>query len=267
MTQILLVGCGRMGTALLSGWLGAGVASRVVVVEPAGLGGEGFDERVLAVADRAAVPAEFAPDVVVLAVKPQVLDQAAPAYRDIVERGALVISIAAGKTLSRLAACVGEQAAIVRSMPNLPAAIGSGVTVCAANAQVSTAQQALCSRLLGTVGALEWVDDEALLDAVTAVSGNGPAYVFLVIEALAAAGAAAGLPEDLAMRLARATVSGAGDYVRQSPDSPEAMRRAVTSPAGTTAAALTVLMGQPGLQDLFDRAVAAAVQRSRELAG
>ena len=151
-------------------------------------------------------------------------------------------------------------------MPNTPAAIGRAITVACANPRATPDQRQLCEMLLAAIGESAWVEDEALMDAVTAVSGSGPAYVFLLIEALAAAGAHAGLPEDLALRLALATVAGAGELARQSPDSPARLREAVTSPGGTTRAALDVLMVEPGLADLLDRAVAAATARSRELA-
>ncbi len=264
---VLLVGCGRMGSALLAGWFASGLVARATLVEPAGAGNFADDPRVTAVPSHTALPSDFTADIVVLAVKPQVLDAAAPAYRAIVARGAIVLSIAAGKTLAALARTVGETAPLVRSMPNTPAAIGRGITVAVANAQVDTAARDLCTSLLGAVGAVEWVEDEGLLDAVTAVSGSGPAYIFLLIEAMAAAGAKAGLPAELAMRLARATVSGAAELARVSSEGAAELRRNVTSPNGTTAAALAVLMADDGMQPLFDRAIDAATRRSRELAG
>jgi pyrroline-5-carboxylate reductase len=155
---------------------------------------------------------------------------------------------------------------VVRAMPNTPAAIGRGISVAVANAHVTGDQRALCDRLLSAVGSVEWVEDEGLLDAVTAVSGSGPAYIFLLIEAMAAAGEKVGLPAALAMRLARETVSGAGELARLSPESAEQLRKNVTSPNGTTFAALNVLMAENGMQPLFDAAIAAATARSRELA-
>jgi pyrroline-5-carboxylate reductase len=264
---VLLVGCGRMGSAMLAGWLASGLVARAALVEPAGAASFGDDSRVTIVPDRTALPADFAADIVVLAVKPQVLETVAPAYRDIVARGAVVLSIAAGKTLATLTRIFGEGAALVRSMPNTPASISRGITVAVPNARVDAAARDFCTRLLAAVGAVEWVEDEALLDAVTALSGSGPAYIFLLIEAMAAAGAKAGLPPDLADRLARATVCGAAELARVSPESPATLRRNVTSPNGTTAAALDVLMAPGGMQALFDAAVDAATRRSRELAG
>ena len=264
--EVLLVGCGKMGQAMLSGWLGSGMIAQATIVEPAGLDAYAGDPRVTVLRDPAGLAPDTRADVVLLAVKPQVMADAAPAYRPVVERGAVVLSIAAGKTLRGFAGLYGEQAAIVRAMPNTPAAIGRGISVAVANPRVSAAQRALCDRLLAAVGSVEWVEDEALLDAVTALSGGGPAYVFLLIETLAAAGAKAGLPPALAMRLARETVSGAGELARQSPESAEQLRRNVTSPKGTTLAALELLMAPDGVQPLFDAAIAAAAARSRELA-
>ena len=178
----------------------------------------------------------------------------------------LFLSIVAGKTIGGIARHLGGEAAIIRCMPNTPAAIGRAITVACPNPCVATAQRALCEALLAAIGESAWVEDEALMDAVTAVSGSGPAYVFLLIEALAAAGARAGLPADLALRLARETVAGAGELARLSSEAPARLRENVTSPGGTTRAALDVLMAEPGLSELLDRAVAAATARSRELA-
>ncbi len=266
---LLLVGCGKMGGAMLDGWLAAGTASRVVVVEPAGGLPEGVrgNPAVSAADGPGDLPDGFIPDVVVLAVKPQVMDAVVPAYRGLVRPGTVFLSIAAGKTIGCLEGHLGAGAAVVRAMPNTPAAIGRGMTVAVANAAVSAPQRALCDALLGAVGEVAWVEDEALIDPVTAVSGSGPAYVFLLVEALAKAGVASGLPADLALRLARATVSGAGELLRQSTAPAADLRKAVTSPGGTTQAALEVLMGEAGLQPLLDAAVAAATRRSRELAG
>jgi pyrroline-5-carboxylate reductase len=175
------------------------------------------------------------------------------------------VSIVAGKTIAGIARGLGP-AAVVRTMPNTPAAIGRGITVACANERVTAEQRRLCERLLAAAGESAWVEDEALLDAVTAVSGSGPAYVFLLIEALAAAAEAAGLPSALALRLARATVAGSGELARLAGESPAQLREAVTSPGGTTRAALDVLMARDGLVPLIERAVAAAAARSRELA-
>jgi pyrroline-5-carboxylate reductase len=263
---ILLVGCGQMGSAMLRGWLARGAAGRFVVVEPAGAPAalaEAANVSFYRAADDS--PAELAPDAVVFAVKPQVIDQVVPAYRRWVRPQTLFLSIAAGTTIAGLARHLGD-AAIVRCMPNTPAAIGRAITVACPNPRVGAAQRQLCDALLAAIGDSTWVEDEALMDAVTAVSGSGPAYVFLLNEALAEAGARVGLPADLALHLARATVAGAGELARLSPETPARLRENVTSPGGTTRAALDVLMAENGLPELLERAVAAATARSRELA-
>lgn len=265
---LLLVGCGKMGGAMLGGWLERDVdAAAVTVVEPQG--GDAIRDRhgVAVVADAAALAADYAPDVVTFAVKPQGMDGIVPAYRRFVRPGTVFLSIAAGRTIASFARHLGERAAIVRSMPNTPAAVGRGITVACPNRAVSPAQKKACHGLLEAVGEVAWIADEALLDAVTAVSGSGPAYVFLLIECMAQAGVAAGLAPDLAERLARATVIGSGELARQSAEPASTLRENVTSPGGTTEAALEVLMGTDGLRDLMTRAVAAATRRSRDLAG
>jgi pyrroline-5-carboxylate reductase len=267
---ILLVGCGKMGGALLGGWRDQGVEpSRIRVIEPvAALADEASRRHGVSVAASPdALPSDFAPDVVVFAVKPQGLDEIAPAYRRFADKGAVALSIVAGKTIAAFARHLGQGAAVVRTMPNTPAAVRRGITVACPNACVTAAQREACQGLLEAVGEVAWIEDEALLDPVTAVSGSGPAYVFLLIECLAEAGVAAGLPVDLAGRLARRTVIGSGELARQSDEPAAKLRENVTSPGGTTAAALQVLMGKDGLAELMTRAVAAATRRSRELAG
>jgi pyrroline-5-carboxylate reductase len=267
-TRLLLVGCGKMGSAMLEGWLASGVsAANIVVVEPAA-GGALHEPSPRFVAEPAAIGRDFAPTVVVFAIKPQMMDEAAPNYARYAGAGTVFLSIAAGKTIGGFEAALGEAAAIVRAMPNTPAAIGRGISVACPNANVSAEQRTLCGALLSAVGEVAWVEEEALLDPVTAVSGSGPAYVFLLTEAMAAAGVAAGLPEALSMQLARATVAGAGELMRQSNDEAASQLRVnVTSPGGTTQAALEVLMAEKdGLAALMARAVAAATKRSRELA-
>jgi pyrroline-5-carboxylate reductase len=264
MTQHLLVGCGKMGGALLSGWLGRGVAPETVhVVEPLPVG---VSDRVHVVDRPEALGAAFAPDIVIFAVKPQSLPAVASSYRKYV-RNAVFLSIAAGKPVAFFERALGAEAAIVRSMPNTPAAVGSGITAAFANPRVSAAQRALCQMLLEAVGEVVWVDDEGLMDAVTAVSGSGPAYVFLLIECLAEAAVAEGLPPDIAQKLARATVIGSGALARSAPEPAGQLRKNVTSPGGTTEAALKVLMAEDGMARLMRRAVRAATARSRELAG
>ena len=263
---ILLVGCGKMGSALLAGWLRQGIAATdIVIVEPNPVPDLPAGIRQVDSAD--AVSTDFSPALVMLAVKPQVMDAVASAYAGYASQGACILSIAAGKTITTLNRLLGGRAAIVRAMPNTPAAVGAGITVCCANASVSAVQQKFCGDLLAAVGEVAWVEDEGLIDAVTAVSGSGPAYVFWLTECMAAAGEKAGLDAALAARLAQATVSGSGLLMRQSPDSPTQLRKNVTSPNGTTQAALDVLMAPDGLAPLMERAVAAATQRSRELAG
>jgi pyrroline-5-carboxylate reductase len=264
---IVLVGCGKMGSALLRGWIAGGAASHFAVVEPAGA------PRELAAATGVSwhrspeeLPSEPAPDAIVFAVKPQIVDVVLPGYRRWAEPPTLFLSIVAGKTIAGMIRHLGP-AALVRTMPNTPAAIGRGITVACANPRVTPAQRRLCDELLAAAGEIAWVEDEALLDAVTAVSGSGPAYVFLLIEALARAAEAAGLPPNLALHLARSTVAGSGELARLSSDeSPAQLRESVTSPGGTTRAALDVLMAEDGLVALIGRAVAAAAARSRELA-
>ncbi|GAA0582412.1 pyrroline-5-carboxylate reductase [Caenispirillum bisanense] len=264
--SILLVGCGKMGGAMLSGWLETTLRPQdVVIVEPGG--GATAPAGVRVVESAEAVPADFRPDAVVLAVKPQVMADVLPAYRRFVAPGTVFLSVAAGRTLAFFAQALGETAAVVRAMPNTPAAVGRGITVCCPNAPVDTAMRDRCTALLQAVGTVAWVEDEAHMDAVTAVSGSGPAYVFLLAEAMTRAGIAAGLPADLAAQLARATICGAGELMHRSPEEPATLRQNVTSPGGTTAAALAVLMADDGLDALMIRAVAAAAHRSRELAG
>jgi pyrroline-5-carboxylate reductase len=263
---ILLAGAGKMGSAMLEGWLALGLAPRnVAVIEPqptaevAALAGRGL--RLNPAPDAVGAVAAA-----VVAVKPQVAPEVVPALVPFVGRATVVVSIMAGRTLAFLAGAL-PGAALVRAMPNTPAAIGRGITVAVPNARVSREQRALVDVLLSAVGAVEWVGDEALMDAVTALSGSGPAYVFLLAEAMAQAGAAAGLPPALAATLARATVAGAGELLHRSPLDAATLRENVTSPGGTTAAALDVLTAQDGLAPLMRKAIAAATRRSRELAG
>jgi len=269
-TPILLVGCGKMGGAMLAGWRERGVGpDQVFAVEPSAELAASIRAAhgITVVATPEELPGDLRPATLVLAVKPQMMDGAIAAYARHAASGALVLSIAAGKTIGYFETHLGRGAAIVRSMPNTPAAVGRGITALAANSHVSPAQRGAAEKLLAAVGETVWLDDEAMLDAVTAVSGGGPAYVFLLIETLAKAGVAAGLPEDVAMRLARATVTGSGELARRSDESAEQLRKNVTSPGGTTLEALKVLMADDAIQPLFDRAIAAATARSRELAG
>lgn len=263
-SDLLLVGCGRMGSALVKGWLAGNAADRIWAVEPADLGLA--DPRLHHVRDAAGLPADLAPEVVVLAVKPQMMPEALPAYRRFSGPGTLFLSIAAGRTLAYLEQGLGAAAAVVRAMPNTPAAIGQGISVLVANAAVTPDQRRRAESLMQAAGQTAWIEDDALMDAVTGVSGSGPAYVFYLIETLAEAGRAAGLPADLAMQLARQTVVGAGALAGAATESAADLRIAVTSPKGTTQAALDVLMAPDGLQPLMTKAVAAATRRGRELA-
>jgi pyrroline-5-carboxylate reductase len=265
---LVLVGCGKMGGALLRGWLARGVDPSLVTaidINPSGL--EDVQAKGVQIVTRAAdLRADLNPALLLLAVKPQFMDDALPDYRRHVGPDATFLSIAAGKTVAYFKERLGQSAEIVRSMPNTPAAVGRGVSVIYRDPKVRHERLDLCGELLKAVGTVEWVDDEDLLNAVTALSGGGPAYTFLLMETLAEAGRAAGLPAELAMRLARETVSGSGELARQSDESAAQLRQNVTSPKGTTLEALNVLMAEGGLQPLMTRAIAAATRRSRELA-
>jgi len=261
---LLLVGCGKMGGAMLAGWLEQGL-SEAVVVDPHPAAGQDFAGRVRVVPDAAAIPADFTPGVVVLAIKPQEAPTAVPAYARFGD--ALFLSIMAGRTVAFLREALGADTRVIRAMPNTPAAIRQGFTVSHAGAGVSAADRALADRLLGAIGQSAWVADEGLIDPVTAVSGGGPAYVFLLAEVMEAAAIAQGIPADLARRMARATVAGSGALLATSTEDASALRRAVTSPKGTTERALAVLMAPEAWPALMDRAIAAATARSRELAG
>ncbi len=268
--HLLLLGCGKMGIAMLDGWLAGGLPkARVSVVEPAEAARAALAERgVAGVAQAAELPPDLAPSVAVLAVKPQAFPAAVPPLAARLGPQCLAISIAAGKTLEDLAALLGAERALIRAMPNTPAAVGRGITALVANAACQAEQRPLAEALLSAVGETLWLEEERLMDPVTALSGGGPAYVFLLIEAMGEAGRKAGLPAEVAARLARSTVSGAGALVDASDESPEQLRVNVTSPGGTTLEALKVLMDpEAGLQPLFDRAIAAASARSRALSG
>lgn len=266
-SSIVLAGAGKMGSALLDGWLKAGLDPvNVTILDPhpsAEIERLAAELGIALNTDTADIPP---PDVLVLATKPQSLAEAAPTLARMVAPHTLVLSILAGKTLDGLARSFPSVRGIVRAMPNLPASIGRGITGVAASAGVSDAQRATATTLLAGSGAIEWLDDEALIDALTGLSGSGPAYVFYLVEALADAGVAVGLPADLAARLARATVTGAGALLDASPLPAASLREAVTSKGGTTAAALDVLSGENGIGPIVTRAVAAAKHRAQELA-
>jgi pyrroline-5-carboxylate reductase len=261
---LALAGAGKMGGAMLTGWLAGGLdPKRVVVIEPqpspeiAAFAAKGVRLNPQA-KDAGAV------DTLVVAVKPQSFREAGAMLKPFAGPATLVVSIMAGATIASISDVCGG--AVVRAMPNTPAAIGRGITVAVAAGNVSAAQRIVADALLRATGAVEWVDDETLMDAVTAVSGSGPAYIFLLAEELARAGVEAGLPAELATRLARETVAGSGELLRRSDASSATLRQNVTSPGGTTAAALEVLMGPDGMQPLMIKAIAAATKRSKELA-
>jgi pyrroline-5-carboxylate reductase len=261
---IVLAGAGKMGGAMLTGWLAQGLdAERVAVIEP-----HPSDEiRALAAKGVRLNPSHKdigAVATLVVALKPQSFREAGPGLKPFAGPATLVVSIMAGTTIAAIEQVCGGS--VVRAMPNTPAAIGRGITVAVASKKVSAGQRAVADALLRATGSVEWVDDEELMDAVTAVSGSGPAYIFLLAEELARAGVEAGLPEALATKLARETVAGSGELLHRSELASATLRQNVTSPGGTTAAALEVLMGQDGMQSLLTRAVAAATRRSKELA-
>jgi pyrroline-5-carboxylate reductase len=262
---ILLVGAGRMGSALLRGWLKTGLKS-ISVVEPK----PSAELRKLAKAKKIslfAAPSQVRqkPSVCVVAIKPQVLKGEAPALADFAARGALMISIAAGTSVAALAKAWGKKARFIRAMPNIPGAIGAGITGLYAAKGATGADKKRAASLLAALGETLWVSKENLIDSVTAVSGSGPAYLFLMAEALTEAGIAEGLPRAQAEKFARATVSGAGALLAADKSSAAALREAVTSPGGTTAAALSVFMADDGLVSLVKRAVRAARKRAEEL--
>lgn len=264
--SLVLAGAGKMGGAMLAGWLEAGLDPRATtIIDPVPA------RPIVDLCARHGIrlnPAEPEPGaVLVLAIKPQGLEAAAPGLDRLVGPDTLLVSILAGKTIADLRARLPRARAVVRAMPNLPASIGRGATGACANAEVTPAQRDAADALFAANGTVAWLADEAQIDAVTAVSGSGPAYVFLLVEALADAGIAEGLEPSVAQALARATVSGAGALLEASPEEAAELRRNVTSPGGTTAAALDVLMRPDGLAPLLREAVAAARRRAAELAG
>ena len=265
--SILLVGCGKMGGALLAGWLDQGVSTdQILVVEPS-IDAErsSIPEGVSVLKDAADITDDFKPAVVIFAVKPQVMGEVVHLYDRFTAVGAVFMSIAAGTPIRFFEDTLGVGVGVVRVMPNTPAAVRRGMSVLCANVHADQVQQNLCTELMAAVGDTAWLKDEGLMDAVTAVSGSGPAYVFHLIECLAQAAEDVGLAPDLASRLALQTVSGSGELARLSDDEAAQLRINVTSPGGTTQAALEVLMGEDGLQTLMTAAVRAAEIRGREL--
>ena len=270
--QITLLGCGKMGSAMLEGWLAdTNLDANFTIIEPhqTHLGWLQGQKSVRLYADCAAANADGAPvsTMIVLAVKPQMMDDAIAGLGDMKHADCAYLSIAAGISTGWLKQRLGDAAIVIRAMPNTPAAIGKGITALYADAPNQPPNQArnLASQLLAAVGQVVHVQDEALMDGVTALSGSGPAYVFLLVEAMTEAGIKAGLPDDLAAELAKATVCGAGALMAAVDTAPAILRENVTSKGGTTAAALAVLMADDGLTSLMTKAVAAAKARSIEL--
>ena len=263
--HLVLLGAGKMGFAMLEGWLARGLKPKqIIVLEPhPSRAVNALTRRGIKLNPKGKVVTATA---VVIAVKPQSAPEAVPMLAPHVGKGTLVLSIMAGRTMEFLERSL-PGSAIVRAMPNTPAAIGRGISVAIGNGKISASQRKLAGELLAAIGKVEWAREESLMDAVTALSGSGPAYVFLLAEAMANAGIAAGLPPALATRLAQDTVAGSGELMHRSTVGAEILRQNVTSPGGTTAAALEVLMGPGGFDELLTRAIAAATRRSRELAG
>jgi pyrroline-5-carboxylate reductase len=266
--KLVLIGAGKMGSAMLEGWLKAGVTGdQVVIFDPAPP-----TETLALVADHGIAhnpdPASVAGvEVILVAIKPQMVDEVLPSLKALASEKPLVVSVVAGKTIAALKRHLGENVPVIRTIPNTPSAVGRGITAMAPGDDVSTAQTDLAAALLSAIGEVVTVDGEALIDAATAISGSGPAYVFYMTECLTEAGKALGLPADVAEQLARATVSGAGELMRATGTSAGTLRENVTSPNGTTYAALQVLMAEGGLEALMREATKAAEARSRELAG
>jgi pyrroline-5-carboxylate reductase len=262
---VMLAGAGKMGGALLEGWLKAGLpASQVAVRDP------GPPPEMNTLLDANKIPLNENPKgevaALILAVKPQVAPDVLPALSQFAGADSVVISVMAGRTISFLEQSF-PSSAVIRTIPNTPAAIGRGITVATPNKRANDSARALTDALLRSTGPVEWIEDENLMDAATAVSGSGPAYVFLLAETLARAGEKAGLPKEFAAKLARETVSGAGELLYRSDLPASKLRENVTSPNGTTAAALKILMGEAGFDKLLEEAVAAATKRGKELAG
>jgi pyrroline-5-carboxylate reductase len=263
---LVLVGAGKMGSAMLDGWLARGLdPKKIIVIEPQPVKAlKALARRGVKLNPKDKVGVASA---IVIAVKPQSAPEAVPPLARYIDKTTLVLSIMAGRTIGFLEKSLPTGTSIVRAMPNTPAAIGRGISVAVTNAGISMRQRKQASDLLAAIGKVEWVGDETLMDAVTALSGSGPAYIFLLAECMARAGVAAGLPKELATRLARETVAGSAELLHRSDLDAATLRQNVTSPGGTTAAALEVLMGPGGFDQLLTQAIAAATRRSRDLAG
>jgi pyrroline-5-carboxylate reductase len=264
-SKLCLVGAGNMGGAMLAGWIEGGIRpGDVTVIDPSPREDMASKLAQWGVATRPGPANDYVADVLIIAVKPQMMEDVLPGLSGIVGKDTVSISVAAGTTIAALAKHLGN-GAIVRVMPNTPALLRRGVSAGFANSQTSEAMKKQVRELLEAVGKFAWVDEEWQIDAVTAVSGSGPAYVFHLAECMAASAVKEGLSTELANLLARETIAGAGEMLSQLPDSSARLRENVTSPNGTTAAALAVLMAEPGMGDLFSRAIHAARLRSEEL--
>jgi len=266
--KLVLIGAGKMGTAMLEGWLKAGVTgNQVVIFDPAP------PPETVALIENHSISHNPAPasvsgiEVILLAIKPQMVDEVLPGLKALAREKPLVVSVVAGKTIAALKGHFGQDVPVIRTIPNTPSAVGRGITAMAPGDDVSAAQVELATALLTAIGEVVTVDDEGLIDAATAISGSGPAYIFYMTECLTEAGKALGLPDDVAVKLARATVAGAGELMRVTGTDAATLRQNVTSPKGTTYAALQVLMADDGMEPLLRKATAAAEKRSRELAG
>jgi len=264
---LILIGCGKMGGAMLAGWLELGLPAETVVVEPSAAAVSAFAGRIRHVTSIAAIPTGFAPAAIILATKPQEAPNALPALAHLSGPRTVFLSIMAGRSIASMNVMLGGDARIIRAMPNTPAAIRLGFTVAFPGHGVTEVQRELCDRLLSAIGEAAWVDQESLIDPVTAVSGGGPAYVFLLAELMEQAAISQGLPPELARRMARATVGGSDALLSASTDDAAMLRRNVTSPSGTTERALAVLMRKEAWPALMEEAIEAATARSRELAG
>ena len=269
--SLVLVGAGKMGSAMLEGWIAAGLdGESVTIVDPNPSRDTLSYARAHKISLNPALRDIEPPQVLVLAIKPQALDTVAPALTRMLGKGTVVLSILAGKTIAELKAKLKGSFGVIRAMPNLPVSVARGVTIAVPSAEVFPYHRAIVHHMLTVLGSAEWLEEESLIDAVTAVSGSGPAYLFFLTECLTRAAQGAGLPIDLAERLAKVTVAGAAEMMYRSDLPPSKLRQNVTSPGGTTAAALDVLGGATGLtgMDLLMReAVAAAKRRAQELGG
>jgi len=267
---VLILGCGRIGSAILSGLLDKGLKkSAIYIVDPfldliksnfTALPTKSFNESL------SDLDNSMNPSIVIIAVKPQVMDKTLTDLKVLNLTKTVILSVAAGKTLKYFEDKLGYEQAIIRGMPNTPISVGEGVTVCCPNNQITQSQKKLCDTLLGTVSSVEWIMDETLMDAVTALSGSGPAYLFYMVEAMAAAGQAMGLSGELSEKLALDTICGAGILLKTSKLSPTELRKDVTSPGGTTSAALEIMMGEAGLAKILRQAMQKAKARSKEMA-